>query len=59
MPLYEYTCADCKTLSEILIRGSENPVCPKCESTNLEKHVSAPAVNARTSSGADCQPGGG
>ena len=58
MPLYEYTCTECKTLSEILIRGTEEPVCPKCESTNLEKQVSAPAVNARPDGG-DCQPGGG
>ena len=37
MPLYEYRCAACGAQSEILVRGSETPVCPECESPKLEK----------------------
>lgn len=40
MPLFRYTCMDCDTEAEILIRGSESPACPSCESTDLAKHLS-------------------
>lgn len=40
MPLFAYACAACGTASEILVRGSETPVCPKCESAQLEKQMS-------------------
>jgi putative FmdB family regulatory protein len=40
MPLFAYACAACGTYSEILVRGSETPVCPKCESAQLEKQLS-------------------
>ncbi|MGY8769417.1 MAG: FmdB family zinc ribbon protein [Pirellulales bacterium] len=46
MPLYEYTCSDCTAKSEILIRGSETPQCPQCESTNLERAWSVPAAHS-------------
>lgn len=45
MPLYEYNCPSCETQFELLIRGSEEPHCPECESTRLEKLLSAPAAH--------------
>ena len=46
MPLYEYTCRDCDSQFELLIRGSEQPQCPECEGTRLEKLLSVPAAHA-------------
>ncbi|MBX3180946.1 MAG: zinc ribbon domain-containing protein [Candidatus Hydrogenedentes bacterium] len=40
MPLFAFTCASCGTTSELLVRGSETPACPACESTDLEKELS-------------------
>ena len=45
MPLYEYNCPSCETQFELLIRGGEEPHCPECESTCLEKLLSAPAAH--------------
>src|SRR5438874_1587659 len=49
MPLYEYECRSCGGQMEVLIRGSEKPVCPSCGSERLEKQLSVPA--AHTASG--------
>lgn len=46
MPLFKYECEDCGVLSEILIRGSEKPVCPECGSKKLVKQASAFAAVA-------------
>ncbi len=43
MPLYEYACRKCDHEFELLIRGSEQPVCPTCHGTRLEKLLSVPA----------------
>ena len=45
MPLYEYTCRDCSSEFELLVRGSEQPRCPECESSKLEKLLSVPAAH--------------
>jgi putative FmdB family regulatory protein len=45
MPLYEYSCRDCDSQFELLVRGSEQPHCPECESDQLEKLLSAPAAH--------------
>jgi putative FmdB family regulatory protein len=45
MPLYEYTCLDCREQFELLVRGSEVPHCPDCEGTRLQKLLSAPAAH--------------
>ena len=50
MPLYEYACRECDSQFELLVRGQEQPQCPQCESTRLEKLLSAPAA-AHTVSG--------
>jgi putative FmdB family regulatory protein len=46
MPLYEYTCLDCSSQFEILIRGSEQPQCPECSGHHLEKLLSVPAAHS-------------
>lgn len=45
MPLYEYSCRDCDSQFELLIRGSDQPQCPACESSRLEKLLSVPAAH--------------
>ena len=40
MPLYEYACRDCGKSFEILVRGTEKPACPHCESRKLDKLLS-------------------
>ncbi len=47
MPLYEYVCVQCGREFELLIRGTEKPVCPGCASDRLEKRISVFAVNTR------------
>lgn len=47
MPIYEYKCDDCSTVSEILVKNTENQskvVCPNCRSGNLDKLISAPGA---------------
>ncbi len=40
MPLFEFTCQECKETHELLVRGSEKPACPKCGSKKMEKQAS-------------------
>lgn len=44
MPLYEYTCRACGHQFEALVRASTTPACPECQSQDLERLLSAPAV---------------
>jgi putative FmdB family regulatory protein len=67
MPLYEYTCQACRSEFELLVRGSEKPMCPECGGARLEKRFSVPAAHTggRSSSlpvcdadsGPSCGPG--
>ena len=45
MPLYEYACDECHANFEILVRGDEQPTCPRCSSTALVKQLSVPAAH--------------
>ena len=45
MPLYEYSCQECSSEFELLVRGREQPRCPECESVKLEKLLSVPAAH--------------
>jgi putative FmdB family regulatory protein len=45
MPLYEYHCDDCQADVELLIRGTDQPVCPTCGGTRLAKQFSVPAAH--------------
>ena len=49
MPLYEFECLDCGNCFEVLIlRQSEAPVCPGCQSANLERLISLFSVDSET-----------
>jgi putative FmdB family regulatory protein len=56
MPLYEFVCRDCETEQEILIRGSETPVCSSCGGVRLVKLLSVPVAHLPGSSPAS-RPG--
>ncbi|MBN2292278.1 MAG: zinc ribbon domain-containing protein [Pirellulales bacterium] len=53
MPLYEYICRDCGKQCEILIRGSQKPICPSCQSGKLDKIISVPSA-PQVSSASGC-----
>ena len=60
MPLYEYTCQECRYRFEILQRigeGSEGLQCPECDSDDIEKQFSTFA-SASDSGGADFSSAG-
>lgn len=44
MPLYEYVCRKCSSKFEELIYGDDKPVCPACQSKDLERVMSVVAV---------------
>ncbi|MCC7031509.1 MAG: zinc ribbon domain-containing protein [Acidobacteria bacterium] len=46
MPIFEYTCKRCRTAFEALVRAGTTPVCPACQSADLEKLMSLPAVHS-------------
>ena len=62
MPIYEYQCESCHASFELLLRGSEQPECPHCHSTDLRKEFSVVAAHSRSSSDRcelpACQEGG-
>ena len=43
MPIYEYQCAECKHIEEVIQKISDEPltVCPECNKPALKKKVSA------------------
>ena len=51
MPIYEYSCRACSKEFEALVRGSKVPVCPECQSEDLEKKFSLPAVKSESTRG--------
>ncbi len=51
MPLYEYICQKCGQQFEELVRGQEQPVCPKCGNPNVEKQLSKVAAHSTESGG--------
>ena len=57
MPLFEYECTGCGNKFELLIRGSEDPRCPKCGGEHVEKCLSVFAVSVKSPSPA--QPASG
>ena len=46
MPLYEYSCGDCRQDFEVLILGRDEPECPGCGGTDLKKLMSVPAAHS-------------
>ena len=52
MPLYEYTCQDCKEKFELLIRSGERDketICPYCGSIRTQRAISLFAYCSNTS----------
>ena len=54
MPIYEYTCDDCRTEFELLIRGQEKPVCPSCGRSRLTRSLSVTAAHVAGSKEPGC-----
>ena len=46
MPLYEYRCAACGTVAEVLLRTPTNVPCPRCSSPDTVRLVSRFIVGA-------------
>ena len=41
MPIFEYVCGECNHRFELLVYGSTEAACPKCNTTKLEKQISS------------------
>ena len=50
MPLYNYSCRDCRADFELLVFPSETPTCPTCQSKRLERRVSKVSAELKTPS---------
>ena len=48
MPIYEYCCQACGNRFEALIRAEVTPVCPSCESQDLERLLSLTTVQSES-----------
>jgi putative FmdB family regulatory protein len=62
MPLYEFTCNDCRQKFEKLCSFSSaggGVTCPKCQGTNTKKALSAFAARSKGSNGGTSSVGGG
>ena len=46
MPIYEYQCETCSSEFELLVLGSDQPVCPQCSGSQLHKLMSAPSAHS-------------
>jgi putative FmdB family regulatory protein len=57
MPLHEYNCRSCGHRFEALVRGTDQPVCPSCRGTDLEKLLSLFAVDSETTRQNNLQAG--
>ena len=42
MPIYEYACHDCGREFETLVRGDEQPKCPKCGDRSVWWTIAGP-----------------
>ncbi|MBI5462948.1 MAG: zinc ribbon domain-containing protein [Gammaproteobacteria bacterium] len=49
MPIYDFHCRHCDRSFELLIGLSEKPACPECGSEDMQKLVSLPAPQGKTS----------
>jgi putative FmdB family regulatory protein len=48
MPIYDFSCTACGNEFEALVRGSKTPACPKCNSEQLERKMSMPALKTES-----------
>ena len=51
MPIYEFTCHDCGANFEKRVSFTQNsaPACDACESDNVQRQMSAPAIHFKGS----------
>lgn len=49
MPIFEYKCADCGKITEVLVKsaGSAKPACEHCGSKNTQKQFSTFAAQVK------------
>ncbi len=59
MPIYEFECKDCDTVFEKLVFSShkEKIVCANCQSTEIQKLISATGLGVSKSSTSQSVPG--
>ncbi len=59
MPIYGYDCNTCGQQFERLVRTSDTPSCPSCESTDLKRQLSliAPPAKGGASDAPGCNAG--
>ena len=48
MPLYEYTCQECRHTFEALVFNGDEVQCPECEASRVERLLSLPAKPGHT-----------
>ena len=52
MPIFEYSCRGCGKEFETLVRPQDAaPACPSCQSADLEKLISRPAIKSESTHG--------
>jgi putative FmdB family regulatory protein len=48
MPIYEYECAECRAIFEVILKlGRTPPPCPSCGSRKSTKLLAAPSVQVK------------
>jgi putative FmdB family regulatory protein len=58
MPIFEYICKDCRKRFEALLYGDNQPQCPLCRSTNLDRQISKFSVGpSRNAAPSPCSTG--
>jgi putative FmdB family regulatory protein len=60
MPIYGYDCNECGHQFQKLVRSSDTPACPSCNSTDLTRQLSLIAAPAKGQGEAPamCEGGG-
>lgn len=58
MPILEYVCRECAHQFEAIVLGSKVPVCPACQSSELQKRFSVFAVGGQSDKFAATAPVG-
>ena len=44
MPLFDYTCRECKHTFETLVNAGDTVRCPECNSKRVDRELSLPAA---------------
>jgi putative FmdB family regulatory protein len=48
VPIYEFKCRGCGRTFETLVLKNTTPACPECQSEDLERQLSVPAVKSES-----------